>query len=110
MKALTAREAEALQRVANGETYRQIAKDWGVEEITVRTTGARVMKKLGANTISHAVHLAWQAGIFRRERHGDHAGYTAHLRRGEPPCDDCAKGEIDYRAARRGARRSRAAA
>lgn len=106
---LTSREAEALKRVANGETYRQIASDWGVEEITVRTTGTRIMRKLGANTIAHAVHLAWQAGLFRRERHGDHAGYAAHLYRHETPCDLCKTGERAYQNSRRNQSKEQAA-
>jgi DNA-binding CsgD family transcriptional regulator len=94
---LSEREAEVLRRAANGETYRQIASDWGVEEITVRTTGARVLRKLGANNIAHAVHLAHLDGLLRRERHGDHAGYAAHIYRGEKACDACKAGERDYR-------------
>lgn len=106
---LSPRESEVLRRVANGETYRQVASDWGVEEITARTAGVRVMRKLGANTITHAVHLAWQAGILRRERHGDHAGYAAHLYRREEPCDLCKAGERDYRNARRNQPKEQAA-
>ncbi|MFE0353625.1 response regulator transcription factor [Streptomyces nigra] len=109
MRPLTERETAVLRRTAGGETYRQIARDWGVEEITVRTTGARVLKKLGANTIAHAVHLAWEAGILRRERHGDHAGYNAHKYRGETPCDLCVAGERKYRAEQQRNRRKDAA-
>jgi DNA-binding CsgD family transcriptional regulator len=101
---LTARETELLERVANGETYKQIAADWHVEEITARTTGVRVMRKIGANTITHAVLLACRAGLLdgRPQRHGDHAGYVAHTRRREPPCEACAEGELAYQRARRG--------
>lgn len=106
---LTARQLELLRRVANGETYRQIATDWGIEEITARTTGYRVIRKLGANNITHAVHLAYQAGILRRERHGDHAGYAAHIYRREDPCDLCKAGERDYRNSRRNQQRGAAA-
>lgn len=106
---LSEREAEVLRRAANGETYRQMASDWGVEEITVRTTGARVLRKLDANTIAHAVHLAHNAGLLRRERHGDHAGYAAHLYRGEEACDLCKAGERAYRNERRNQQREKAA-
>lgn len=105
---LSQREDEVLRRAANGETYRQIASDWGVEEITVRTAGVRVMRKLGANTIAHAVHLAHQSGLLRRERHGDHAGFAAHRYRAEEPCDDCRAGERAYRAEQRQKRRQEA--
>jgi DNA-binding CsgD family transcriptional regulator len=100
--ALSAREFDLLSRVANGESYRELARDWGVEEITVRTTGARVLRKLGANNITHAVLLACRAGLLdgRPQRHGDHAGYVAHQRRGETPCEACAAGELEYQAER----------
>lgn len=108
---LTDREMELLTRVAHGESYPQIARDWVVEQITVRTTGVRVMRKLGANTITHAVFAACQAGILdgRPQRHGDHAGYVAHTRRGETPCDACKQGESEYKAARRESRNTNAA-
>lgn len=105
---LTARELELLTRVANGETYIQIARDWVVEEVTVRGTGFRVLRKLGANNITHAVLLACRAGILdgRPQRHGDHAGYAAHVYRGEDPCAACKAGESQYRAERRAARKA----
>jgi hypothetical protein len=53
----------------------------------------------------HAVHLAYQAGLLRRERHGDHAGFAAHRYRDEEPCDECWAGERAYRAERRQRRR-----
>lgn len=103
---LTAREFELLTRVANGESYPQIAVDWVVEQITVRTTGVRVLRKLGANNIAHAVHLAHLTGLLRKERHGDHAGFIAHQRRGEDPCEACWEGHQAYRRERRSARRA----
>jgi DNA-binding CsgD family transcriptional regulator len=101
---------ELLTRVAEGETYRQIARDWVVAEITVRTTGFRVMRKLGASTIANAVFLACREGVLDpKRRHGDHAGFIAHQRRGEDPwaCElGCPEGERAYRRERRAARRS----
>ncbi|MDX3531187.1 LuxR C-terminal-related transcriptional regulator [Streptomyces sp. ID05-39B] len=107
---LTARERELLTRVANGESYRQVAKDWTVEEITVRSAGARLLKKLGANNITHAVFLACRDGILDpNRRHGDHPGFIAHKRRGEEPCEACWHGERAYRTERRRARKANAA-
>lgn len=107
---LTARELELLTRVANGESYPQIAADWVVEQITVRTTGARVLRKLGANNITHAVFLACQMRVLDpTRRHGDHAGFAAHVYRGEEPCEACREGERAYRRERRQARKSNAA-
>ncbi|WP_432027425.1 LuxR C-terminal-related transcriptional regulator [Streptomyces sp. 1222.5] len=105
MTPLTDHELRVLHLVALGRTHQQIADELVMTAKGVTPTVNRAIRKLGATNAPHAVHLAYQAGIFRRERHGDHAGYTAHLRRHETPCDDCAKGEIAYRAQRRGARR-----
>jgi DNA-binding CsgD family transcriptional regulator len=104
---LTRRELELLTRVANGESYPQIAADWVVAHVTVRTTGARVMRKLGANTITHAVFVACRLGVLDpRRRHGDHAGFVAHVRRGEEPCPSCREGEREYKTGRRAARQA----
>lgn len=98
---------QLLTRVAEGETYRQVAKDWVVAEITVRTTGARVMRKLGACTIAHAVFLAVQLRILDpTRRHGDHPGFAAHRYYGEEPCEACWDGERAYRRERHAARRA----
>lgn len=105
--ALTPREAAVLVRVAAGATYVQLAREWGLSEISVRGYGARAMRKFEATTIAHAVMLACHAGILdgRPQRHGDHAGYVAHTRRGEVPCDACDAGERAYRAGLRANRR-----
>ena len=103
MPDLSSREQELLRAVANGDSYRQLARQWGVEEVTVRWHGHRLLAKLGANSIAHAVFLACRAGILdgRPRRHGDHAGYAAHLYRGEEPCEACRVGERAYRNGRR---------
>jgi DNA-binding CsgD family transcriptional regulator len=98
---LSGRELELLRRVAGGASYRQVARLWGVSEITVRGHGHRVLRKLGANSIAHAVHLAHCEGLLRPERHGDHAGYEAHRRRGEVPCPLRRTGERAYRNGRK---------
>jgi DNA-binding CsgD family transcriptional regulator len=107
VRALSSREAELLTRVAHGESYRDLARDWTVQEITVRTTGARVIKKLGANNITHAVFLAVQKGLLDpTRRHGDHAGFAAHRYYGEEPCEACWEGERAYRRNRKQARKA----
>jgi DNA-binding CsgD family transcriptional regulator len=104
---LSGREAELLARVANGESYRELARDWAVQEITVRTTGARVLRKLDANSIAHAVFIACRLGLLDpTRRHGDHAGFAAHRYRGEEPCEACWEGERAYRRDRRAARKA----
>lgn len=103
---LTDRELAVLHAVANGSSYRELATRWGITEITVRGYGHRLMAKLGANSIAHAVHLGHNAGLLQWERHGRHAGFAAHVRAGEEPCDRCLAGERAYQAGRRAARRS----
>lgn len=108
MTALTAHELRVLRLVALGHTHEQIAEQLVMTRKGVTPTVNRVIRKLGAHNAPHAVHLAHQAGILRRERHGDHAGYAAHLYRGEDPCDLCKAGERAYRNQRRQQRKDAA--
>ena len=102
-------ERTVLEGVANGLTYRQIGKEIGYTFRGAADVGARAVKKLGANSLAHAVFLAVQAGLLDpRRRHGDHAGFAAHRYRGEEPCDACWEGERAYRRERRAARRTAA--
>jgi DNA-binding CsgD family transcriptional regulator len=105
---LTDHQLQILALVAAGRTHAEIAA-----ELTLTPKGAtaavnRVLAKLGAANAPHAVLLACQAGILdgRPRRHGDHAGYAAHVYRGEEPCEACWAGERAYRAERRAARRA----
>jgi DNA-binding CsgD family transcriptional regulator len=100
---LTANELAVLQRAANGETYAVIARELGYAEKSVSKMALRLARKLGANNITHAVLLGCRAGILngRPQRHGDHAGYTTHRKRGEEPCDACKAGERAYLVERR---------
>lgn len=101
---LTENETAVLRGAADGETYAETARRIFLTDKSVSNVAARVMRKLGAKTMAQAVHLAHQEGLLRRERHGDHAGYTAHLRRGEPPCGPCRLGERVYRNGKRAER------
>lgn len=105
MSALTEIELEVLRGVADGETYAETSHRIFITEKSVSNVATRVMRKLDARSMPHAVHLAHLAGILRQERHGDHAGYVAHTRRRETPCDACVQGELDYQAERREMRR-----
>lgn len=98
---LTDHELRVLRLVSQGRTHQEIADELVMTAKGVTPTVNRAIRKLGARNAPHAVHLAYQAGILRRERHGDHAGFAAHVRRGEEPCDLCKVGESAYRAARR---------
>jgi DNA-binding CsgD family transcriptional regulator len=105
--AVSDREVDFLERLGRGETTRDIADAWHMEMTSIWTVAERLRRKLGAKTNEQAVLLACRAGLLdgRPQRHGDHAGFVAHTRRREPPCDACAEGELAYQAERRQIRR-----
>jgi DNA-binding CsgD family transcriptional regulator len=101
---LVDREIQILGLIAKGGSYAEIAAELHLAHASVKNYAHSAIKKLGARSQANAVHLAHQTGILRRERHGDHAGFTAHTRRGENPwacTQGCPEGERAYRAARR---------
>lgn len=108
MRELTARQLDVLKRIADGQSWARIGSDLGITLGGVGSINKQILAKLGAASAAHAVHLAYQQGILRRERHGDHAGYAAHIYRGEDPCDLCKAGERAYRNERRNSRKEAA--
>lgn len=100
-------ETTVLEGRAQGLTYMVLAGRIGCSYQSTKNVGARIIDKLGARDMAHAVFLACQAGLLdgRPRRHGDHAGFIAHQRRGEDPCWPCKQGEFDYQAERREARK-----
>ncbi|MFJ5644088.1 response regulator transcription factor [Streptomyces sp. NPDC093223] len=108
---VTPHQLKALQLAATGHTHQQIASELGISEKSVGKLMTEIFRKIGAKSMPHAVLLACQAGILdgRPQRHGDHAGFTAHVRRGEDPwaCPHgCPEGERTYRTERRRTRRT----
>ncbi|MEU8525289.1 helix-turn-helix transcriptional regulator [Streptomyces sp. NPDC048629] len=106
MVELTPHQLEVLRMVAAGRTHAQIAAELVVTPKGATAAVNRVLAKLGAANAPHAVLLACRAGILdgRPQRHGDHAGYEAHKRRGEDPkqCQEgCWAGERAYRNGRK---------
>ena len=95
---LVDREVQVLALIAKGGSYAEIAVELHLARASVKNYAHSAIKKLGARSQAHAVHLAHLSGILRRERHGDHAGFVAHTRRGEEPCGACWAGEREYRA------------
>lgn len=93
------REIQVLDLIAQGGSYRGIADELHLAHASVKNYAASAIKKLGAGNQAHAVLLACRAGLLdgRPRRHGDHAGYAAHIYRREDPCDDCKAGERKYR-------------
>jgi hypothetical protein len=100
-----------LRLASEGLSHRQIARQIGIVEKSVSYLVSEVLVRLGAENITHAVLLGCRAGLLdgRPQRHGDHAGFAAHERRGEDPwaCESCAEGERAYRRARKAARKTR---
>lgn len=101
---LVDREVQVLAAIAAGGSYRQIAEELVLAHASVKNYAASAIKKLGARNQAHAVLLACRAGLLdgRPQRHGDHAAFVAHQRRGEDPKEcpyGCREGERAYRAA-----------
>jgi two-component system NarL family response regulator len=60
---LSAREAEILRLISNGQTNKQIAASLGISEGTVRVHASNVFAKLGCSDRAQAVAVAFQRGI-----------------------------------------------
>jgi FixJ family two-component response regulator len=63
VKALTPREAEVFARVVTGMLNKQIARELGVVEKTVKVHRAQVMIKMQAGSLAELVQLAGEAGV-----------------------------------------------
>ncbi|ATY33568.1 response regulator transcription factor [Sphingomonas psychrotolerans] len=61
--ALTAREREVLEGLAQGLPNKTIAYDLGISPRTVEVHRANVMSKLGARSLSDALRIAFAAGL-----------------------------------------------
>ena len=55
---LTARERQVFELVVCGRLNKQIAWEFGVGEKTIKVHRARVMRKMGAQTLAQLVHMA----------------------------------------------------
>lgn len=103
-KPLTPHQLEAFRLAAAGHTHAAIGHRLGIDEKSVGKLMTEVFRKLGAVNMPNAVLLGCRAGILdgRPQRHGDHAGYEAHRRRGEDPCEACRVGEREHRSRYKG--------
>jgi len=63
MVALTKREIQILEHVANGNTNKQIAFMLGINEQTIKNHVSAILRKLNANDRAHAVVLAIKNGL-----------------------------------------------
>ncbi len=62
---LTAREQEVLQWMATPMTYRQIARQLGVSEETIRTHARNILEKMGQPNRAQAVLAALRQGLIK---------------------------------------------
>jgi FixJ family two-component response regulator len=76
---LTPREREVLAHVVAGQLNKQIASDLGTVEKTVKVHRARVMRKMGVQSLAELVRLAYRCGI------GVSSGEAAGLDQGPIP-------------------------
>ena len=60
---LTERELELLRRQAAGETYRDIAPTMFMTVSGVGSMSNRMIARLGARNLAHAIHIAHQHGL-----------------------------------------------
>ena len=60
---LTPREREVFLGVISGKLNKQIAVDLGTVEKTIKVHRARVMEKMGADSLAELVRIAGKAGI-----------------------------------------------
>jgi len=102
---LTELEIEVLHLASEGLGYEEIAKRIYVIPRRATEIKTSALRKLGARNIANGILLACRAGLLdgRPQRHGDHAGYEAHRKRGEDPklCEACSAGEQAHKAALR---------
>jgi DNA-binding CsgD family transcriptional regulator len=100
---LTARDREVLWLMSQGMTYSQVGRRLGMAEQGAKSAARRVMFKLGALSIAHAVALALLEGwIGRWQGCGTHAAYQRHRKlhhTADPACLMAkARHDRDYRA------------
>ncbi|MFF9787123.1 helix-turn-helix transcriptional regulator [Streptomyces nigrescens] len=102
--ALSPAQKRMLVLITEGHDQEQIAYILRTSPVTVWRQIKKMREAFGALNHAQLVHLAYQAGVLEappKHRHGDHAGYAAHLYRREKPCEACRAGEREYRARRR---------
>jgi FixJ family two-component response regulator len=60
---LTPREREVLEHVVSGQMNKQVAADLGAAERTIKAHRARVMQKMGVQSLAELARLAFSVGI-----------------------------------------------
>lgn len=67
LEALSSREREILQLVADGKTSREIAESLDISSKTVDTYRSRLMRKINVKNMTGLIKFAIQYGIIRLE-------------------------------------------
>jgi len=81
LRSLSPREREVLTGLARGRSNRQLARDYGVREATVKSHVSRLLGKLGVRSRAEAIALAYQNGVIRAQRQaagGDRTSRGGH--------------------------------
>ena len=60
---LTPREREVLEQVVSGKLNKQVAADLGTVEKTIKVHRARVMEKMGVQSLAELARMAERVGI-----------------------------------------------
>jgi FixJ family two-component response regulator len=60
---LTPREREVFEHVVTGQLNKQIARDLGTAEKTIRIHRGRVMRKMGAGSLAELTRMAERLGV-----------------------------------------------
>ena len=98
-------ERTVLWHAAQGLTIAATARAMDKSAPAVQDARHRLLKKLDAASIVHAVHLAGMAGLIGQYPDcGDRAAYLRHLRRREPACLACRAANAVHEADRRAGR------
>ncbi|MCX5584244.1 response regulator transcription factor [Streptomyces erythrochromogenes] len=97
-------ETQVLRLAASGKTIAAIAHALGSTTPAVQDARHRLMAKLGARNITHAVHIGHSRGLLWRDCEGDRASYLRHLHRGEPTHAACRAANARHTAEQRAAR------
>jgi FixJ family two-component response regulator len=64
---LTPREREVMERVVTGMMNKQIARELGTVEKTIKVHRSRVMEKMGADSLAELVRVAERAGLGKKD-------------------------------------------
>ena len=67
LKPLSQRELEVLELISDGYLNKQIANKLGLSAETVKSHVGALLKKLGANSRTHAVAIALRDGLLAKE-------------------------------------------